>query len=345
MTAVTENALESWGAAPALQSFIIGGVYNGVGTVLLFFPIIVVMFFFLSLLQDTGYMARVAFVMDRALRKIGLSGRSIVPMVMGFGCTVPAIMATRTLPSERDRKLTVLLTPFMSCATKLTIYGFVADAFFPGRAGWIMVGLYLLGIVVAVVMGLISHKSAFKGEAVPFVMELPNYRMPSAKSVGRLVWDKSKDFITRAFTVIFVATIIVWFLQSFNLQLELVDDPEQSILALLAGWMAPAFAPLGFGDWRFVTALIGGFMAKETVVSTLSVLFEGTAALTAALSPAAALGFLVFCLLYTPCVAAIAAIKRELGGRWAIGIVVLQCAIAWAIAFAAYLIACAIGLG
>ncbi len=345
VTAVTENALESWGAAPALQSFIIGGVYNGVGTVLLFFPIIVVMFFFLSLLQDTGYMARVAFVMDRALRKIGLSGRSIVPMVMGFGCTVPAIMATRTLPSERDRKLTVLLTPFMSCATKLTIYGFVADAFFPGRAGWIMVGLYLLGIVVAVVMGLISHKSAFKGEAVPFVMELPNYRMPSAKSVGRLVWDKSKDFITRAFTVIFVATIIVWFLQSFNLQLELVDDPEQSILALLAGWMAPAFAPLGFGDWRFVTALIGGFMAKETVVSTLSVLFEGTAALTAALSPAAALGFLVFCLLYTPCVAAIAAIKRELGGRWAIGIVVLQCAIAWVIAFAAYLIACAIGLG
>ncbi|MBR0404030.1 MAG: ferrous iron transport protein B [Eggerthellaceae bacterium] len=345
VTAATESALESWGAAPVLQSFIIKGVYNGVGTVLLFFPIIVVMFFFLSLLQDTGYMARVAFVMDRALRKIGLSGRSIVPMIMGFGCTVPAVMATRTLPSERDRKLTVLLTPFMSCATKLTIYGFVADAFFPGRAGWIMVGLYLLGIVVAVVMGLISHKSAFKGEAVPFVMELPNYRMPSAKSVGRLVWDKSKDFITRAFTVIFVATIIVWFLQSFNLQLELVDDPEQSILALLAGWMAPAFAPLGFGDWRFITALIGGFMAKETVVSTLSVLFDGTAALTAALSPAAALSFLVFCLLYTPCVAAIAAIKRELGGKWAFGIAVLQCAIAWIVAFVAYLIACAAGLG
>ena len=344
-TVATASALESWGASPVLQSFIIGGVYNGVGTVLLFFPIIVVMFFFLSLLQDTGYMARVAFVMDRALRKIGLSGRSIVPMIMGFGCTVPAIMATRTLPSERDRKLTVLLTPFMSCATKLTIYGFVADAFFPGRAGWIMVGLYLLGIVVAVIMGLVSHKSAFKGEAVPFVMELPNYRMPSAKSVGRLVWDKSKDFITRAFTVIFVATIIVWFLQSFNLQLEMVDDTEQSILALLAGWMAPAFAPLGFGDWRFVTALIGGFMAKETVVSTLSVLFDGTAALTAALSPAAALSFLVFCLLYTPCVAAIAAIKRELGGKWALGIVVLQCAIAWVIAFAAYLIACAVGLG
>ena len=344
-TAATEDALESWGAAPALESFIIDGVYNGVGTVLLFFPIIVVMFFFLSLLQDTGYMARVAFFMDRALRKIGLSGRSIVPMIMGFGCTVPAIMATRTLPSERDRKLTILLTPFMSCATKLTIYGFVADAFFPGQAGWIMIGLYLLGILIAVVMGLVSHKSAFKGEAVPFVMELPNYRMPSAKSVGRLVWDKSKDFITRAFTVIFVATIIVWFLQSFSPQLELVEDPEQSILALLAGWMAPAFMPLGFGDWRFVTALIGGFMAKETVVSTLSVLFDGTAALTMALSPAAALSFLVFCLLYTPCVAAIAAIKRELGGKWAAGIVVLQCAIAWIVAFAAFQIACLFGLG
>ena len=344
-TDATAEALATWDVGPIVTSFIIDGVYNGVGTVLLFFPLIVVMFFFLSLLQDTGYMARVAFFMDRALRKIGLSGRSIVPMIMGFGCTVPAIMATRTLPSERDRKLTVLLTPFMSCVTKLTIYGFVAQAFFPGYAGWIMVGLYLLGIAIAIIMGLISHNSTFKGEAVPFVMELPNYRMPSAKSVGRLVWDKSKDFITRAFTVIFVATIIVWFLQSFSPQLVLVEDPEQSILALLAGWMAPAFAPLGFGDWRFVTALIAGFMAKETVVSSLTVLFSSTGALVAALSPAAAASFLVFCLLYTPCVAAIASIRRELGGKWALGIIVLQCAIAWVVAFAAYGICLAIGLG
>ena len=345
VTDATVEALESGGADPVLQSFIIDGVYNGVGTVLLFFPLIVVMFFFLSLLQDTGYMARVAFFMDRALRKIGLSGRSIVPMIMGFGCTVPAIMATRTLPSERDRKLTVLLTPFMSCVTKLTIYGFVAQAFFPRQAGWIMIGLYLLGILMAIVTGLVSHKTAFKGEAVPFVMELPNYRMPSAKSVGRLVWDKSKDFITRAFTVIFVATIIVWFLGSFSPHLELLDDLEGSILSIMAGWVAPLFAPLGFGDWRFVTALIAGFMAKETVVSTLSVLFEGTGALVAALSPAAAVSFLVFCLLYTPCVAAIAAIKRELGGKWAVGIVVFQCAVAWVVAFAAYLLAVAVGLG
>ncbi len=345
LTIATAEAFETWGTDPVVSSFVIDGVYNGVGTVLLFFPIIVVMFFFLSLLQDTGYMARVAFFMDRALRRIGLSGRSIVPMIMGFGCTVPAIMATRTLPSERDRKLTVLLTPFMSCATKLTIYGFVAEAFFPDQAGWITIGLYLLGIVLAVVVGAVSHKSSFKGEAVPFVMELPNYRMPSAKSVGRLVWDKSKDFITRAFTVIFVATIIVWFLQSFSPQLELLEEPEGSILALLAGWISPLFAPLGFGDWRFVTALIAGFMAKETVVSTLSVLFSGTGALVGAISPVAALAFLVFCLLYTPCVAAVAAIKRELGGKWALGIVVLQCAIAWVVAFAVFLLASAVGLG
>ena len=345
VTEMTEEALDSWGASPVLSSFIIKGVYNGVGTVLLFFPIIVVMFFFLSLLQDTGYMARVAFFMDRALRKIGLSGRSIVPMVMGFGCTVPAVMATRTLPSERDRKLTILLTPFMSCATKLTIYGFVAEAFFPRNAGWVMIALYLIGIVVAIVVGAISHRGAFKGEAVPFVMELPNYRMPSAKSVGRLVWDKSKDFITRAFTVIFVATIVVWFLQSFSPQLVLVDEnSEQSILALLGGWLAPLFAPLGFGDWRFVTALITGFMAKETVVSTLSVLFGSTAALVSALTPAAALSFLVFCLLYTPCVAAVAAIKRELGGKWALGIVVLQCVVAWVVAFAAFGVCSIVGL-
>jgi len=345
VTVATAEALEAWDVGPIVQSFILEGVFNGVGTVLLFFPIIVVMFFFLSLLQDTGYMARVAFFMDRALRRIGLSGRSIVPMVMGFGCTVPAVMATRTLPSERDRKLTILLTPFMSCATKLAIYGFVAEAFFPGQAGWVMVGLYLLGIVMAIVVGAISHRSAFKGEAVPFVMELPNYRMPSVKSVGRLVWDKSKDFITRAFTVIFVATLIVWFLQSFSLQFELVDNREDSILAAISSWIAPLFAPLGFGDWRFVTALVGGFLAKETVVSTLSVLFSGEAALAAVLSPAAALAFLVFCLLYTPCVAAIAAIKRELGGKWAFGIVVLQCVLAWVVAFAAYWICVGVGLG
>ncbi|WP_350454088.1 ferrous iron transport protein B [Slackia heliotrinireducens] len=339
VTSATAGALDAWGVSPVIESFILDGVFNGVGTVLLFFPIIVVMFFFLSLLQDTGYMARVAFFMDRSLRRIGLSGSSIVPMVMGFGCTVPAVMAARTLPSERDRKLTILLTPFMSCATKLTIYGFVAEAFFPRNAGWVMVGLYLLGILVAVVIGAVSHKSVFKGEAIPFVMELPNYRMPSAKSVGRLVWDKSKDFITRAFTVIFVATIIVWFLQSFSIRFELVEAADDSILAMLAGWLAPLFAPLGFGDWRFVTALIAGFMAKETVVSTLSVLFNGTGALVSALSPAAALSFLVFCLLYTPCVAAVAAIKRDLGGKWAVGIVVMQCAVAWVVAFAVYLIA------
>ena len=345
LTEATEGAFEAWGVGPVLTSFIIDGVYNGVGTVLLFFPIIVVMFFFLSLLQDTGYMARVAFFMDGALRKLGLSGSSIVPMVMGFGCTVPAVMATRTLPSERDRKMTIMLTPFMSCATKLAIYGFVADAFFPGHAGWIMVGLYLLGIVVAVIVGLISRKTAFKGEAVPFVMELPNYRMPSAKSVAHLVWDKSKDFITRAFTVIFVATIIVWFLQSFSPQLMFVEDTSQSILALVASFLAPLFAPLGFGEWRFVVALIAGFMAKEVVVSTLSVLFDGAAALALALSPAAAASFLVFCLLYTPCVAAVAAIKRELGKRWALGIVLGQCAIAWVVAFVVYQICLALGMG
>ncbi len=345
VTSATERAFDSWKLAPVMHSFVIDGVYNGVGTVLLFFPIIVVMFFFLSLLQDTGYMARVAFFMDRSLRKIGLSGRSIVPMVMGFGCTVPAVMATRTLPSDRDRKLTILLTPFMSCATKLTIYGFVAGAFFPGRAGWIMIGLYLLGILVAIIMGFVTHKSVFEGEAVPFVMELPNYRMPSAKSVGRLVWDKSKDFITRAFTVITVATIVVWFLQSFSPQLVLVDDPGSSILAVVSGWIAPAFAPLGFGDWRFVTALIAGFMAKETVVSSLSVLFSGTGALSSALTAASALSFLVFCLLYTPCVAAIAAIKRELGSKWAIGVVALQCGIAWLVALVVYGICLALGMG
>ncbi len=345
LTEVASSSLAAMGASEAAQSFVVDGVLNGVGTVVLFTPLIVLMFFFLSLLQDTGYMARVAFFMDRALRRIGLSGRSIVPMIMGFGCTVPAIMATRTLPSERDRKLTILLTPFMSCVTKLTIYGFVTQLFFPTHAGLVMIGLYVLGVLVAIVAGHISHRTIYQGEAVPFVMELPNYRMPSLKSVARLVWDKTKDFVTRAFTVILMATLVVWFLQSFSVRLELVDDPQYSILASLGGLLAPLFGPIGFGDWRFVTALIAGFMAKETVVSTLTLLFETPAALTAALSPAAAASFLVFCLLYTPCIAAIAAVKRELGGKWAVCIVALQCVIAWVVALLAFGICRVLGMG
>ena len=345
LTEVASSSLAAMGASEAAQSFVVDGVLNGVGTVVLFTPLIVLMFFFLSLLQDTGYMARVAFFMDRALRRIGLSGRSIVPMIMGFGCTVPAIMATRTLPSERDRKLTILLTPFMSCVTKLTIYGFVTQLFFPAHAGLVMIGLYVLGVLVAIVAGHISHRTIYQGEAVPFVMELPNYRMPSLKSVARLVWDKTKDFVTRAFTVILMATLVVWFLQSFSVRLELVDDPQYSILASLGGLLAPLFGPIGFGDWRFVTALIAGFMAKETVVSTLTLLFETPAALTAALSPAAAASFLVFCLLYTPCIAAIAAVKRELGGKWAVCIVALQCVIAWVVALLAFGICRVLGMG
>ncbi len=345
LTEVVSSSLVAMGASEAAQSFVVDGVLNGVGTVVLFTPLIVLMFFFLSLLQDTGYMARVAFFMDRALRRIGLSGRSIVPMIMGFGCTVPAIMATRTLPSERDRKLTIMLTPFMSCVTKLTIYGFVTQLFFPAHAGLVMIGLYVLGVLVAIVAGHISHRTIYQGEAVPFVMELPNYRMPSPKSVARLVWDKTKDFVTRAFTVILMATLVVWFLQSFSVRLELVDDPQYSILASLGGLLAPLFGPIGFGDWRFVTALIAGFMAKETVVSTLTLLFETPAALTAALNPAAAASFLVFCLLYTPCIAAIAAVKRELGGKWAVCIVALQCVIAWVVALLAFGICRVLGMG
>ena len=326
-----DAAMESAQISDALRSLVVDGIFAGLGTVVSFLPLIVILFFFLSLLEDTGYMARVAFVMDKLLRKIGLSGRSIVPMLMGFGCTVPAVMATRTLPSERDRKLTILLTPFMSCSTKITIYGFLTAAFFPGQGALIMVCLYFLGIAVGILTALVSHKTVFKGDAVPFVMELPNYRMPSAKSVGHLVWDKTKDFLVRAFTVIFIATIVVWFLQSFGTSLAMVDDPENSLLAIVAGWIAPLFAPLGLGDWRIVTALIAGFMAKETVVSTLSVLF-GAATLASSLTPLAALSLLVFCLLYTPCVAAISSIKQELGGRWALGIVVFQCAVAWVVA-------------
>ena len=312
-----------------LHSLIIDGIFNGVGSVLSFVPIIVVLFFFLSMLEDSGYMARVAFVMDKLLRKIGLSGRSIVPMLIGFGCSVPSVMASRTLPSARDRKMTIMLTPFMSCTAKLPIYGFFTAAFFPGHGGLVMVGLYFTGIIVGILVALISKSTLFKGNAVPFVMELPNYRMPGAKNVGHLLWDKAKDFLQRAFTVIFLATIIVWFLQTFDFHLNVVADSHNSILANIAGFIAPLFAPLGFGDWRITTALIAGFIAKESVVSTLSVLFGSTAALLTAFTPLAALTILVFCLLYTPCVAAIAAIRRELGGKWALAIVIGQCAIAW----------------
>ena len=321
-----------------LQSLVMDGIFNGVGSVLSFLPIIVTLFFFLSLLEDSGYMARVAFVMDKLLRKIGLSGRSIVPMLIGFGCTVPGVMASRTLPSERDRRMTILLTPFMSCSAKLPIYGFFAAAFFPENSALVMILLYFGGIVMGILMALLLRRTMFSGEAVPFVMELPNYRMPGAKNVGHLLWDKAKDFLQRAFTVIFLATLAIWFLQTFDMHLNIVTDSKDSILAMLAGAIAPVFKPMGFGDWRISTALITGFMAKESVVSTLSVLFGSTEALLAAITPLAAASLLVFCLLYTPCVAAIAAIKRELGGKWAVGVVVGQCVIAWVAALAVYLI-------
>ncbi len=331
MTAAADTALTAANVNQVLHSLIIEGVFNGVGSVLSFVPIIIVLFFFLSMLEDSGYMARVAFVMDKLLRKIGLSGRSIVPMLIGFGCTVPAVMASRTLPSDRDRKMTILLTPFMSCTAKLPIYGFFTIVFFPAYSGLIMIGLYLLGIIVGILTALLSKNTLFRGEAVPFVMELPNYRMPGAKNVMRLMWDKTKDFLQRAFTVIFIACIVIWFLQSFDFQLNMVADSQDSMLAVIAGFIAPVFNLQGFGDWRVVTALVSGFMAKESVVATLSVLFGSTTALLNILTPLAAVSLLSFCLLYTPCVAAIASIKRELGGRWAIGIVVFQCMIAWII--------------
>lgn len=337
-TDYTDAALTAWHVNASIHSLIIDAIFNGVGSVLSFLPTIVVLFFFLSFLEDSGYMARVAFVMDTLLRRIGLSGRSIVPMLIGFGCTVPGVMASRTLPSERDRKMTILLTPFMSCSAKLPIYAFFVAAFFPGNGAAVMIGLYLLGIVVAVLMGLIMKNSIFKGEAVPFVMELPNYRMPGAKNVMLLLWDKAKDFLERAFTVIFVATIVIWFLQTFDFQLNPVEDSHTSILAVVAGWISPVFAPLGFDDWRVTTALIGGFMAKESVVSSLSVLFGSTEALTAVMSGLTALTLLVFCLLYTPCVASIATIKRELGGQWALGVAIFQCVIACIVALIVRLI-------
>ena len=333
LTELVDSAMKAWGVNPVLDSLVIDGIFNGVGSVLSFLPIIVTLFFFLSILEDSGYMARVAFVMDKLLRKIGLSGRSIVPMLVGFGCTVPGVMASRTLPSERDRKMTILLTPFMSCSAKLPIYAFFTAAFFPKYSALVMVLLYFGGIFMAVLMAMLMQGTLFQGEAVPFVMELPNYRMPGAKNVGQLLWDKAKDFLQRAFTVIFVATIVIWFLQTFGTHLNVVEDSKDSILAVVSSRLAPVFRPLGFGDWRVSTALLTGFMAKESVVSTLSVLFGTTAQLTEILTPVSALSLLVFCLLYTPCVAAVASIKRELGGRWAAGVVVSQCVIAWLAAF------------
>ena len=336
ISALVDAALTAGHVNSAIHSLVIDGIFTGVGSVLSFLPIIVTLFFFLSLMEDSGYIARVAFVMDKLLRKIGLSGRSIVPMLIGFGCTVPAVMATRTLTSERDRKMTILLTPFMSCTAKLPIYSFFVSVFFPGKGGFIMAGLYLLGIVVGILIALLYNGTLFKGEPVPFVMELPNYRLPGAKNVMQLLWEKAKDFLQRAFTVILLATIVVWFLQSFNVHLNLVNDSADSMLAIIAGWLVPLFKPLGMGDWRICTALISGFMAKESVVSTLGVLFGGS--ISTVLSSATAASILVFSLLYTPCVAAIASVKRELGSRWAIGVVIWQCVIAWVAAWIVHVI-------
>ena len=340
-------AADAWLTAvhvnPAIHSLVIDGIFTGVGSVLSFLPIIVTLFFFLSMMEDSGYIARVAFVMDKLLRKIGLSGKSIVPMLIGFGCTVPAVMSTRTLTSERDRKMTILLTPFMSCTAKLPIYAFFVSAFFPGRGGLIMAGLYILGILIGILVALVYKETLFRGEPIPFVMELPNYRLPGLKNVTQLLWEKAKDFLQRAFSIILIATVAVWFLQSFDLHLNMVSDSAHSILAVVSGAIAPLFAPLGLGDWRICTALICGVMAKESVVSTLEVLFGGS--ITAALSPLAAACLLVFSLLYTPCVAAIASIKRELGTRWAVAVVVWQCALAWAAASIVHLIGLLLGVG
>ena len=344
LTALVDSLMASAGISGVVHSLVIDGVFGGVGSVLSFLPFIVTLFFFLSLLEDSGYMARVAFVMDKLLRKIGLSGRSIVPMLVGFGCTVPGVMATRTLPSERDRKMTVLLTPFMSCTAKLPIYAFFSAVFFPDHVAIVMIGLYVLGIVCGILMALFLRGTLFRGEPVPFVMELPNYRLPSAKNVAQLLWEKAKDFLQRAFTVIFVATIVIWFLQTFDAHLNVVSDSQQSLLALLAGLIAPVFAPLGFGDWRIGTALISGFMAKESVVSSLAILFGSTGAMRAALTPLSAAALLVFSLLYTPCVAAISAIKREMGGKWAVGVIITQCVIAWIAAFLVRLIGLLLGV-
>ena len=344
LTAFIDSGLTAWHTNEVVHSLITDGIITGVGSVIVFLPIIITLFLFLSLLEDTGYMARVAFVMDKMLRKIGLSGRSIVPLLVGFGCSVPGVMSSRTLPSQRDRKMTIILIPFMSCSAKLPIYALFSAAFFPKYSALVMTGLYLLGIVTGIIIALISKVTSFKGEAVPFVMELPNYRMPSAKNIVRLLWDKSKDFLTRAFTVIFLASIAIWFLTTFNLHLEMVESSKDSMLSVIAGWIAPVFAPLGFGDWRIATSLITGFMAKESVVSTISVLIGGTSALTSVFTTKSALSFLAFCLLYTPCVAAISSIRRELGRKWAAGIIVLQCSVAWLVSGTVYLIASIIGI-
>lgn len=339
-------AVDQWMTAAhvnhALHGLVIDGIFGGVGSVLSFLPIVVTLFFFLSIMEDSGYVARVAFFMDKLLRKIGLSGRSIVPMLIGFGCTVPAVMATRTLPSKRDRKMTIFLTPFMSCTAKLPIYAFFVSAFFPGKGGFIMTGLYLLGIAVGILVALLFKNTLFKGEAVPFVMELPNYRMPGVKNVAQLLWEKAKDFLSKAFSVILIATIVVWFLQSFDLHLNLVVDSSDSLMAMISGWIAPVLAPLGLGDWRIVTSLISGFMAKESVVSTMEILFGSS--IQTAISTVSAATMLVFSLLYTPCVAAIASIKRELGVKWAVGVVFWQCAVAWIAAFIARFICIAVGM-
>ena len=342
LTKVVDQWMTAAHVNQALHGLVIDGIFGGVGSVLSFLPIVVTLFFFLSIMEDSGYVARVAFFMDKLLRKIGLSGRSIVPMLIGFGCTVPAVMATRTLPSKRDRKMTILLTPFMSCTAKLPIYAFFVSAFFPGKGGFIMTGLYVLGIVVGILVSLLFKNTLFKGEAVPFVMELPNYRMPGVKNVAQLLWEKAKDFLSKAFSVILIATIVVWFLQSFDLQLNMVEDSSNSLMAIISGWIAPIMRPLGLGDWRIVTSLISGFMAKESVVSTMEILFGG--GVESAISTVSAATMLVFSLLYTPCVAAIASIRRELGSRWAVGVVFWQCVVAWIIAFIAHFICIAVGL-
>lgn len=334
-----DNLLTAMNVNSVLHALIIDGIFNGVGSVLSFLPIIVTLFFFLSILEDSGYMARVAFIMDKLLRKLGLSGRSIVPMLIGFGCSVPGVMASRTLSSERDRRMTVLLTPFMSCSAKVPIYAFFSAAFFPHYAALVMIGMYFIGIIVGIIMAFIFKKTLFKGEPVPFVMELPNYRMPGAKNVVHLLWEKAKDFLQKAFSIIFIATILIWFMQNFDIRLNVVADSRQSVLAVLAGMITPLFKPLGFGDWRLVTAILTGVMAKESVVSTISILFGSTIEMVSVISAAGAMSFLVFCLLYTPCVAAIASVKKELGGKWAAYVVVIQCVVAWIAALITYIIA------
>ena len=339
LTDLVNGAMITAGVNEVLRSLVVDGIFTGVGGVLSFLPIIITLFFFLSILEDSGYLARVAFIMDKLLRRLGLSGRSIVPMLIGFGCTVPGVMASRTMPSERDRKMTILLTPFMSCSAKLPIYAFFTALFFPEHGALVMISLYVLGIVMGILMALIFKKTMFQGEPVPFVLELPNYRMPGAKNVAQLLWDKAKDFLQRACTIIFVAILAIWFLQSFDLSFNMVTDSGDSILAAAAGFIAPVFTPIGFGDWRISTALVTGLMAKESVVSSLTVLFGTTQALQETLTTASAASLLVFCLLYTPCAAAVASIKRELGGKWALTVVFGQFAIAWIAAFPVYHIA------